>query len=118
MDLSLGKIKIGSDSYFSEYFLETGSLSLGKSAENQKNVSIAIECPGLDVQQPHQILQLNEPLPLQIDFVGRQTFARQTLPVQLVPDSGLPMDFGLNVGFAQCFVGSLETLAGEEWVVL
>jgi hypothetical protein len=55
---------------------EFHAVASGQSAEDQEEVSIPEEGARLDVEEAYKVLQLDEALPFQVDFLRVEAFCR------------------------------------------
>ena len=63
-----------SGAYFRQHRLEVQPLGLGEAVEDEEEVAVSIEGPGLDVQETDQVFEFDEVFTLEVDLLGRETF--------------------------------------------
>ena len=69
-----------------EQLWELDGLSLADPLENYRYIAVAQESPRLDVQETHQVLHLDAPLPVAVDLPRIEALTLQLAAAELVGD--------------------------------
>lgn len=63
--------------------------------EDEEEVAVTVKSTRLDVEETHQVLQLDETFTLKVNFLRCKTLGNQVIFIEFVENLGIPVAIGL-----------------------